>query len=239
MEASLVATTPMTLETLVAIDDFGTMYSITNHVFSKSNTEKTITYNNLQLGHLTTANASNPLKTNLFYQDFNTVIILDNRLAEIFKLDFNQIQPYKNVSHISTGYDNFLWLFNQDLQQLELYDYKLKQTKVRTLPIQSELLDLKSNYNFCWLLTEKFLYVYNYFGSLVKMMKNDGYTGLYENDENLILKKENSLFFLKENTEKVIPIILPDLLIKQFFVTNETLYIYDHEFLHKFEIKTN
>ena len=83
----------------------------------------------VQLGNITSANAFNPLKINLFYKNFNTVIILDNRLAEIFKIDFNTVQPYKNVSHISTGYDNTLWIFNPDLQQLELFDYKTNQIR--------------------------------------------------------------------------------------------------------------
>ena len=65
----------------------------------------------------------------MFYKDFNTVVILDNRLAEIYKIDFNTKQPYKNVSHITTGYDNALWLFNSDLQILELYDYKADKVR--------------------------------------------------------------------------------------------------------------
>ena len=66
---------------------------------------------------------NNSLKINLFYQDMNSVVILDNRLAEIFKINFNTITTYKNVSHISTGNDNTIWLYNQDTNELEVYDY--------------------------------------------------------------------------------------------------------------------
>ena len=239
IETSLIKKTKLVYETLVSIDNFGTSYFINTNVFHKKDARKTITYNNLQLGNIATANAFNPLKINLFYKDFNTVIILDNRLAEIFKIDFNTLQPYRNASLISTGHDNTVWLFNQDTQELELYDYKLNNTRVKTLPIQNPILDIKSNYNYCYLLTEKQLLIYNYFGSLISKIKNEGYTSISENNENIILKKDNSLFYLKKNQKKIIPIKIPNLLINQFFVINETLYIYDSEILHQYQLKIN
>ncbi len=226
----------MYADNLISINRFGDTFYTNNNVFYKTNSKKTITYNNLQLGILETANVFNPLKINLFYKNFNTVIILDNRLAEIFRIDFNALTAYKNVTHVSTGHDNTLWLFNQDTQQLELYDYKANTTRVHTLPVQATVLDLKSNYNTCWLLTKKHLYVYNYFGSLVKKMKHDGFTSISESNNNLILKKENRLFYLKNNTEKPVPIPTPKLLINQFLLTNGSLYIYDNEFLHEYQL---
>lgn len=224
-------------EKLIAIDNFETIYFSNKNTLHKKDATKTITYNNLQLGYLESTNTFNPLKINLFYKDFNSVIILDNRLSEIFKIDFNTISEYKNVSHISTGHDNTIWIFNQDTQQLELFDYKLNTTRAQTLPVQTNVLDLKSNYNTCWLLTEKHLYVYNYFGSLLQKTMNDGFTSLAQSDNNIILKKDNSLFYLKKNSETPIPIATPNLLIKQFFVTNETLYIYNNESIYKYKIK--
>lgn len=239
IEVSFIKKTDFKTDLLIAVDNFDTKYFINNNVFNKKDANKTITYNNLQLGNITTANAFNPLKINLFYKDFNSVIILDNRLAEIFKIDFNALTKYKNVSHVSTGHDNTIWVFNQDNQKLELFDYKTRTTRALTLPIQNVILDLKSNYNFCYLLTENYLYTYNYFGSLVKKSKNKGYTKLVESDGNIILKKNNVLVFLKKNSDIVVPISISNLLINEFFVTNETLYIYANEILHKFKIKTD
>ena len=237
VEAKFIDKTDLKVETLISVDNFGTIYYIKNDVIHKRTHENTITYNNLQLGTLESANAFNPLKINLFYKDFNTVIILDNRLAEIFKIDFNTLPSYKDVSHISTGYDNTIWVFNQNLQKLELFDYKTRKTRAQTVPVQSAVLDLTSNYNSCWLLTENYLYVYNYFGSLQKKVKNNGYTSLVESNESIFLKKENTLFFMKSNQDEILPIIIPNLLINQFLVTNETLYIYNSETLQQFQLK--
>lgn len=239
IEATFISETNLKAQTLVAIDNFKTLYYINNNVLFKKDDTKTISYNNLQLGNITSANAYNPLKINVFYRDFNTAVILDNRLAEIFKLDFNSIEPYRSISHISSGHDNTLWLFNQNTQQLEVYDYKNNITRSKTLPVSNTVLDIKSNYNYCWLLTKDYLYLYNYVGTLLTKTKNNGYTSMDESDGNIILKKDNNLFYIKKDTETTVPIILPNLLINQFSVTNETLYIYNNETLKQFQLKTN
>ena len=225
-------------EKIFNVDTFGTLYySTEDNTFNKKIKDTTITYTNFQLSEITTANAFNPLKINLFYQDFNTVVILDNRLAEIFKIDFNTVQPYKNVSFVSTGFDNTLWIFNQDLQQLELYDYKSNSIRLKTVPVQSEILDLKSDYNNCYMLPKNYLYIYNYFGSLIAKHNNDGYETMAFSKAHLLLKKENNLYILSKNDTKIEPITHPNLLINQFLVTNESLYIYDGEILRQYQLK--
>ncbi|NNE31726.1 MAG: hypothetical protein HKN40_05100 [Winogradskyella sp.] len=239
INTSIKDSTYLKVESIFGTDNFGTLYfSTENNTFHKKTRDTTITYANFQLGKITSANTFNPLKINLFYQDFNTVVILDNRLAEIYKVDFNTKQPYTNVSFVSAGYDNTLWIFNQDLQQLELYDYKTNKLRLKTVPVQSKVLDLKSDYNYCYLLTEKYLYIYNYFGSLLQKLQNTGYEQLAFSKAHLVLKKNNSLYILKNNGAEIKAINHPNLLINQFLVTNETLYIYDGEILRHYQLKS-
>ena len=228
----------LNIKSLHGIDSFENLYYTTkNNSFTKKSDNNVLTYSNFQLGIITSANVFNPLKINIFYKDFNTVILLDNRLAEIAKLDFFQIQPFRNVSHVSTGFDNTLWLFNQDTQQLELFDFLLLKTKLKTVPVQSQVLDLKSDYNNCYMLTENFLYVYNYFGSLVSKLKNDGFTEIGFSKGPVVLKKENTLYRFNAETNRFTELKIPNLLIKQFLVTNESLYIYDDENLRRYQLK--
>jgi hypothetical protein len=239
VEAKFVQKQELKVDRIIDIDNFGTKYYINNNTFYLQNNLKTINYSNVQLGNITLANAFNPLKINLFYKDFNSVIVLDNRLAEIVKIDFNFIQPFRNVTHISTANNNGFWLFDQNTQQLELFDYISNKTLIKTLPIDETIIDIYSNYNFCWLMTNNFIYAYNYFGSLIYKIPNKGYTSLKVSHENLFLLKENKIFFKGKNTTEIKEIELPQLLINQFFVTNETLYIYDHEFLYQYQLITN
>ncbi|MBC3847441.1 hypothetical protein H8K90_13680 [Winogradskyella echinorum] len=238
IKASIKDSTIFKADKIFGVDTFGTLYYTTkNNTFHKKTKDTIITYSNFQLGEITSANTFNSLKINLFYSDFNTVIILDNRLAEIFKIDFNTISPYKNISFVSTGFDNTLWVFNQDLQQLELYDYKTNKTRLKTVPVQSNILDLKSDYNNCYMLTEKYLYIYNYFGSLISKFKNEGYESLAYSKAHLILKKAEQLYVLPKNGTEIQKIEHQNLLINQFLVTNETLYIYDSETLRQYQLK--
>ncbi|WP_353779615.1 hypothetical protein [Winogradskyella sp. 3972H.M.0a.05] len=238
IQSTLIKSDQFKVDQIVSIDNFNTLYYTSDNLsFNKKSDTQTVDYSNIQLGRITSADAFNTLKINLFYKDFNTVIILDNRLAEVFKIDFNITQPYKNVSLVSTGYDNTIWIFNQDLQQLELYDYKANITRVSSLPIQDNILAIESDYNYCWLLTDKHLYVYNYFGSLITKYENQGYTNLRIDSGNIFLQRENHLYILPKNSDDIKPVKLPELLISQFLVTNETLYIYDDEMLHQFQLK--
>ena len=178
IDASFLSKTLSTDNSLKSIDNLNATYSIVENTLIKNANDITINYNNVQLGQIESINTFNPLKINLFYRDFNTVIILDNRLTEIFKIDFNVNKNYKYVSHISTGYDNTIWVFNQDNQQLELFDYKANTTKTRTLPLTSEVLDVTSNYNYCWLLTKEYIYKFNYFGINILKLQNNGFTNI-------------------------------------------------------------
>jgi len=221
---------------LAKIDNFNNYYFTSDNTIIKQTDNNKFVYNNMQLGEVSTFDVFNALKINVFYKDFNTVVILDNRLSEVSKIDFNLKKPFRNISHVSTGYDNTIWCFNQDTQQLELFDYRTNTTRAKTLPINGNIIQITSNYNNCWVVTEAYIYQFNYFGSQVSKIKNEGYSNITEINENLYLQKDNELFFKPKNSTEISPINLPKLLIKQFFVTNETLYIYDDEFLHQYQL---
>ncbi|WP_452223305.1 hypothetical protein [Lacinutrix chionoecetis] len=237
IKTELLSKAPVKADSIIGVDNFGTIFYTLHNALIKNKEGDILKYSNLQLGEISSSNTFNPLKINIFYKAFNTVTILDNRLAEIYKIDFNETKPYKNVTHVSTGSDSTIWIFNQDEMQLELYDYKNHTIRAKTLPVASTVLDLVSNYNSCWLLTKNFIYKYNYFGSLVTKIPNTGFINLKESNENIIFKKENSLFYLAKNTEIIRPLDITNLLISQFFVTNEILYIYTDKVLYQYQLK--
>jgi len=234
-----IAKDSLNIDQFIAKDNFETLYYIKNNALIKQSKTETTSYSNLKLGKINSVNTFNPLKINVFYADLNTLIILDNRLAEVSKIDFNALETYKNVSHVSTGFDNTVWLFNQDFQYLELFDYNTQTTRYKTIPITSNILDITSNYNYCWLLTQDYLYCYNYFGSMLYKLKNEGYTNIKEADQNLVLQKENTLLFYNQKTKTLRDIDLPNMLISQFFVTNQILYIYNRKSLYQYQFKTD
>ncbi|WP_338731679.1 hypothetical protein [Mangrovimonas cancribranchiae] len=221
----------------INIDNFETTYIIKENTFYKLTEQEHFNYSNYQLGKPSTVNIFNPLKINLFYEDFNTLIILDNRLAEIFKIDFNTTLPYKNVLCVSTGNDNSVWLFNTDTQTLELYDFKKNIIKAKSQPLAEQPISMTSNFNFCWLLTPNYIYKYNYFGSLIYKIKNNAFESISQFNERLYLAKQNKVYLYDEENSNYRKVDTSNLLIKQFFVNHETLYIYTGKTLNKLHLK--
>ena len=76
-------------------------------------------------------------------------------------------------------------------------------------------------------------------GSLISKLPQEGFTDLKLWNGVLFLQKENAIYYKLKNTETVLRLNLPKVLVKQFFVTNQTLYIYDEEFLHHYQLLNN
>ena len=70
---------------------------------------------------------------------------------------------------------------------------------MKSFPVNDNAIAMISNYNTCWLLTENYLYHYNYFGSLLKKIAHDGFTSMRESDGNLILKKDEFFTLFRHN----------------------------------------
>ena len=68
-------------------DAFGFYYSIKNNIFYKTSSREILEYKNISLGKITNIDLQNPLKIILFYENFNFVIVLDNKLNEIQKIN--------------------------------------------------------------------------------------------------------------------------------------------------------
>jgi len=213
-------------------------YLINNSIVNKT-PESTYTYNNINLGELYKIDLFNPLQIKLFYKDQNSIVILDNKLSEIKKINFNYSDPLINLVAFSSANENNIWIFDEISMRLKKYNYIKDSFEKIDIPIEGEVKSLKGNYNYCWLLTNGYLYKFNYTGSLlykIQINEMDSFN-FYKN--NLIFVSNNNLFLFDESDNRLEKISHKKLLIKDFFVINETLYIYDEDFLKQFEIKIN
>ena len=123
--------------------------------------------------------------------------------------------------------------------RLKKYNYIKDSFDNIDIPIEGEVKSLKGNYNYCWLLTNNHLYKFNYTGSLIYKIQISEmeFFNFYKN--NLIFVSNNNLFIFDESDSRLEKISHEKLFIKDFFVINETLYIYDEDYLQQFEIKIN
>lgn len=213
-------------ERFVGIDSFGSLYSIENNELFKQQGEKLYRYNNVQLGQLGSVDLLNPLEITLFYPDFNTVIQLDNTLNEINRIDFNTLPEFKNVIFAGTAIDKSLWIFDENTQQLEVFEFQAQRFNIINQPIPAKVIAMTSNYNFCWLLTEERIYLFNIYGSLLNTWENSGWTALNQHNNDVLAFNENEVVLIRKNEKEPLSIPLDKKPIQQLQLSGETLYIY-------------
>ncbi|HET8803523.1 MAG TPA: hypothetical protein VFM72_03025 [Aequorivita sp.] len=234
---------PLFADRFIGLDNYKNTYFIKDRVLHKQGPDGNFLFNDLQLGRITSVDIINPLKVVVFFQDTNTVILLDNKLSEIERINFNNLPQFFNISTATNAGNNSLWLFNVDTQQLELYNYGSKLQTLVSQPFPGKLISQASNFNYCFTLMENNLRAFNIYGSILNETDSEGYEKIIQQNENLIALKENSLYYIpdfaKRNeaiSRETVKLSFPEITIKDLQLTNDFLYIYDGENLHTFKL---
>ncbi|MDY8136549.1 hypothetical protein [Aquimarina sp. 2201CG5-10] len=218
------------------VDSFDAIFYSKDNVFYKKWNNQEWQYGDYILGQLSSVSILNPLKIMLFYESSNTIVLVDKYLTEIERINFNVITEFKNVTKASPANDNSIWIFDNNNQRLELFDTNSRKTLLSAQPINELPVALQSNFNVCWILINNQFLQYNVYGSLLYKFQNSGYSDLCIVNNDLILKKENNLFYYDTQSESLEKIKLPEITVKQFYVTNEILYIYHQTKIYSFDL---
>ncbi len=148
-------------------------YTITQYTYQG---KKIQTYSKSEYGNITSVDASNPFRILLFYKDFNKLVFLDNKLAEIsehISLDELGITEANVICSSATG---GFWLFNTNTFQLEKYNSKLNLlqsgTKMQGIIDRAETPDfLSETGNYIYLgFRNKGVYLYDFYGTFIKFI---------------------------------------------------------------------
>ena len=115
----------------IGFDGLGNNYYIKDNVFTKQKEAEKWEYKNVALGKITSVDYLNPLKIVVFYEDFNTIITLDNQLNEIQKLNLFDIDNTIFASKIGLASQDQFWIYNSLTQQIMLFDYLKNTSKAK------------------------------------------------------------------------------------------------------------
>ncbi len=222
---------------LLKIDNLGNEYYLSDYQLLK---RKDLLFSDSSMGFISKVDLYNPLKIKVWFLDFNSLVILDNFLNEITRINFNEIPTLGEIYDISSANDNSIWVFDETDMKIKKFDFfkKLLIENIET-KIEGEFLDFKSNYNYLWVITDLYFYKINYNGSIIYKSENVNRFNkirLFKND--VILANNNQLIHFKNDEELFIDIKHEKLFIKDFSVIDETLYIYDKDRLNKYLILT-
>lgn len=212
----------------LGFDPFGFNYTIKNNVFSKIGKQNTLDYKNISLGKITKVDLQNPLKIVLFYENFNTVIILDNQLNETQKINFSESILPIVATAIGIASQNQLWVYNSMNQQLGFFDYLNKEYKTISVPFTESIKNYSSDFNvFQWIDNKNNWYTCDIFGKI----KSKGMIPDYEwieiiNENQFIYSKDAvlTLYDLKKGEKTEIEI--SEKTFKKFYYKDQILSIF-------------
>lgn len=237
-----VTITPLIADSFEGIDTYNNVYYIQDMVLYKTGVQGRYEFRDYQLGPISSVDIINPLNIVVFYEQVNTVILLDNRLNEIERINFNSLPEFINISAAKNAGNNRLWIFNVDSQQLELYNYRNGSRTAISQPIPGNFKGLVSDFNYSYVLTSNGLQSYNVYGSFLNEIALDGCRNIslfndrifaVTESENLLIKKG---FSEAEVQMEGVNLPLPENSIKDLQLTQDFLYIYDGNNIRGFSL---
>ena len=232
-------------ERFVGADDFENYYYLKGNSLFKKTASETYSYMNTQLGAVHSVDISNPLKILVFYRDFNTVLLLDNRLNELSdRINLNEAGYGKNTNFASVSSNNNLWLYSLDDNILTLWDYENKESLFESQPLQFYSKDFEailqySTYRYCWLVSNEGLIRFNEFGSFIEAKPLKGIKALGSFNEQLVFLQNDQVYIQKNDTIKALSSVKSGHLSTNFFVNKNWLYFYDSAQLFRYRILKN
>ncbi len=187
-------------DTFVGIDKFGFSYLISSNTLLKVKDQNTTEYKNVALGKITRVDIENPLLIVLFYESFNTVVLLDNQMNEIKQIKFSEIKGNIIVAHaVGLASQNRLWVFDSMTQQIGLYDYARNIYQSVTTPLTESISWYQTEYNnFVWTDSKGLAYRCDVFGKIQNLGNLPSFKQLQFISESAIVYYDGANLFFQE-----------------------------------------
>ena len=238
LESNYLSTINIEADIYVGCDAFNTHYFLNNNVLFKKTDVELLQYQNLALGKVTKVDISNPLKILLFYQDFNTIIFLDNQLNEIQKVDFSNLDVPVVASAVGISGQNLVWIYNTLNQQIGLYDLVTNKYNDLGVPIKETFLYYQTDFNyFHWLDSQNQWMSCSIFGRVFSNSTIPYYDKVQIIDnEKLIYSKNNQLFMIDIKNESVFEIKIVEKTFKNYYYKDQILSIFTNKGILNYKI---
>lgn len=126
----LVRSYPVSQPLLLAADPTGNAYVATGNELLMYNRKDTLyrRFSNMQLGLLTSIDASNPMKILLYFRDQGRILFLDNNISEFMQPVYLESYGLEQSTLACSSYDNGFWLYSPTRFALVRFDQYMQQT---------------------------------------------------------------------------------------------------------------
>ena len=222
-------------------DSFGFSYHIKNNVFSKVKGKEFFEYKNVSLGKITKTDILNPLKIVLFYEDFNSAVLLDNQLNKITEINFSQNNIPIVVTAIGMSTQNQLWTYNSLNQQIGLFDYLKNEFKTVSTPLTENIKFYQTDFNtFYWIDEKNNWFSCDIFGKTTDLGKVPEFDNIeILGPKQYIFSQANLLYFKdinKDGSETVSEIETLEKSLNKFYYKDQILSIFTAKEITNYKI---
>lgn len=220
-------------------DNLGNSYYLKNNVLTKIQKTTTFEYKNIALGKLSRIDFENPLKIVLFYENFNTVVTLDNQLNETEKINFSENITPIVASATGMAAQNQLWIYNALTQQIGLYAILQNKFTALTQSFRGTIKHYFSNFNyFYWLDDQNIWRSCDVFGKISTYGKVAAFDALEIIDGQFIIySKDNTLYLQDFKTQKVYVLENVKKTFNRFSFKDQILTIFTKQEIINYKIK--
>jgi hypothetical protein len=220
------------------IDNLGNYYYSKENILFKKNLNNIFQYKNISLNKITSINFTNPLKVIVFYENFNTCILLDAQFNEILRKNFTNELNDAIVTQIGLASNNRLWLFNSLNNSILLYDYTLNTSQTVGQPLTSTIAFSQTNFNtFYWIDEISNLYSCDIFGKTSFMCNVPAYDKIQIIDnERILFLLSNKLYLLNNTAKSIFEIEVVENSLENFYYKDQNLAIFTDQQIKNFKI---
>ncbi len=240
IQTEFVSKTPLKTDQFIGVDELENIFYINDNTLYKKNEIELLNYSNVNLGILTTVSIQNPFKIVLFYKNFNSAIILDNKLNELTdKIDFTKETQFNNVQFVGTSSENNLWLLADD-NKLHLFDFQNHLDKLETQALnfyEKSFIptSIKSTYKNIWIFSSNGAMQFNEYGSFIKYTQLKNYEFISPYKKGFIFLSNGTLSYFTNG--KVFPIQMElNVQLKSIFINRGSIYTFNGEFIYHYNI---
>jgi len=219
----------------IGADALHSIYYIKNEVFYKRSEEKIWSYQNVNLGKLSSVDIGNPFKIILFYRDYNTVIVLDNNLNE---LTGAIVLPVANYNLVGFASENDLWLYSMDDNLLKRFNYQNKNILLITQPLsfyQKNFLaeEIFSDNQKVWLGGPQGILTFNQYASYLSFTETSDISNFIPLKDGFLYRKNEALVFSNQDGEKPIG-LHKKIELKDYYANGKELLLFEGDSIYRY-----
>ena len=225
-------------EIFLGFDNQQNKYSIKNNILTKNSETITYQYNNLGLGKITRVDFQNPLQIVVFYKNFNTVVLLDNQLNEIKKIDFNLKSTPVTLEAVALSSQNQIWIYDSISSKIGLYNVNTYAFKWISTMLENPISYYESDYtHFYWTDVNLNLYRISIYGTIEKLGIQTKFDSIQlTKNGNSIYQLENQLYYYDLTSKRSSKIAIDEKIISKFFFGDGILSIFTQNEITNYKI---